>query len=347
MENQSQTDIRYDVYIDGIKDEASKKQIIMFLAGIIKHIQLEDIISGLSNLPFKVVSSVTEQTAMKLQERLGVRDATVRLVQLVPGTFTPGNGQNISTTSIKQDAGQDVLQTPSAPAQAFDANQISAPSGVQTITPGTPAKAASIKRLWTNWVEVMFNAPSFFKSIDAEKQVPFPVIFGIVWGTVALLLNLPAVLATQQSYIRFFSGNMPAPMVIPFSTYLSVLVMSPFFLFIFLFVLAGIYHLFVLLVGGKGGFISTLKVISYSTGAMVFEVIPYIGVPLFWFYSLYLYTIGFRELHKISTSRSFIAAILPLVFVFFFIMMLLVLVVVGFGFNFLRQFRPQIPGIPI
>ncbi len=341
MENQNQTDIRYDVYIDGIKDEASKKQIIMFLAGIIKHIQLEEIISGISNLPFKIVNAVTEQTAMKLQERLGVRGATVKLVQLVPGTFTVTPEQNITAESIQQE----VIQTPSASAQSFDANQTQ--PGVQKITSEMPVKTSSIKRLWTNWVDVMFNASSFFKSIDSEKQVPFPVIFGIVWGTIALLLNMPSVLYTQQSYIRFFSDNMPAPLVMPFSTYLSVLVMSPFFLFIFLFVLAGIYHIFVMLVGGKGGFLSTLKVISYSTGAMVLEVVPYIGVPLFWFYSLYLYTIGFRELHKISTSRSFIAAILPLVFMVFFIIVLVILVIVGFGLNFLKQYRPQIPGIPI
>ena len=343
MENQSQADIRYDVYVDSIKDEASKKLIIMFLAGIIKHIQLEEIISGVSNLPFKVVNAVTEQTAMKLQERLGVRGATVRLVQLVPGSITPPSGQTITATPIQQEA----IQTPSAQAEAFNFNEAAASPGVQPVSREIPASVSYIKRLWTNWVDVMFNASAFFKSIDAEKQIPFPVIFGIIWGTIALLLNLPTVLSTQQSYIRFFSGNMSAPMAMPFSSYFSVLVMSPFFLFIFLFVLAGMYHLFVLLVGGKGGFIATLKVISYSTGAMVLEVVPYIGVPLFWFYSLYLYTIGFRELHKISTSRSFIAAILPLLFLFFFIMLLVILVIVGFGFNFLRQFKPQIPGIPI
>ena len=343
MENQSQTDIRYDVYVDSIKDEASKKLIIMFLAGIIKHIQLEEIIAGVSNLPFKVVNAVTEQTAMKLQERLGVRGAVVRLVQLLPGSLTPPYGQNTISAPLQPA----VPQTPSAPEEALHLPEEPASDGVQPVSGETRAAGSSIKRLWTNWVDVMFNASPFFKSIEAEKQVPFPVIFGIVWGTIALLLNLPAVLSTQQSYIRFFSGNMSAPMVMPFSSYFSVLVMSPFFLFIFLFVLAGLYHVFVLLVGGKGGFISTLKVMSYSMGAMVLEVVPYIGVPLFWFYSLYLYTIGFRELHKISTSRSFIAAILPLVFLFSFIMLLVIMVIVGFGFNFLRQFKPQIPGIPI
>ncbi len=341
MENQNQADIRYDVYIDGIKDEASKKQIIMFLAGIIKHIQLEEIITGISNLPFKIVNAVTEQTAMKLQERLGVRGATVRLVQLVPGTFIASPEQNITEESIHQE----VVQTPSDSAQKSDASQTL--PGVGQIASAMPVKTSPIIRLWTNWVDVMFNAPTFFKSIDSEKQIPFPVIFGIIWGTIALLLNMPSVLSTQQSYIRFFADNMSAPLVMSFSTYLSVLVMSPFFLFIFLFVLAGIYHIFVMLVGGKGGFISTLKVISYSTGAMVLEVVPYIGVPLFWFYSLYLYTIGFRELHKISTSRSFIAAVLPLVFLFFLIIILVILVIVGFGLNFLKQYRPRIPGIPI
>lgn len=341
MDNQSGTDVRYDVYIDSIKDEESKKQIIMFLAGIVKHIQLEDIISGISSLPFKVVNAVTEQTALKLQERLGVRGATIRLVQLLPGTV-PGHAEDHSSVPGIQ---QDVQQGP--PASAVTADQPPLQPVVNPVIPEAPGITSYIRRLWHDWVEVMFNSASFFKSIDSEQQIPFPVLFGIIWGTIALLLNLPTVLATQQAYIRFFTGSMGSSVVMPFSSYLSVLIMAPFSLFILLFMLAGVYHIFVLLVGGKGGFRATLKVVSYSTGAMVLEVIPYIGVPLFWFYSLYLYTVGFRELHKISTARGFVATILPVVFLIFFFIAIIVLLIVGFGFNFLRQYRPQIHGIPI
>lgn len=340
MENQSGTDIRYDVYIDSIKDEEARKRIIMFLAGIVKHIQLEEIISGVANLPFKVVSAVTEETALKLQERLGVRGATVRLVQLLPGTVPANSAENFSEPRAQQESSP-------APAPAIAADQQTVQPVINPINPGTPETASFIKRLWTSWVDVMFNSTAFFRSINADQQIPFPVLFGIIWGTIAILLNLPTVLATQQTYIRFFSGGMQSSAISPFSSYTSVLIMAPFSLFILVFVLAGVYHLFILLVGGKGGFRSTLKVVAYSTGAMVLEVIPYIGVPLFWFYSLYLYTIGFRELHKISTARGFVAAILPVVFLIFFFIAIIVLLMVGFGFNFLRQYRPQIPGIPI
>jgi|YelNatPaOPRAMG01_1025707.scaffolds.fasta_scaffold12218_2 hypothetical protein len=343
MDNQQQSDIRYDVYIDSIKDEDSKKQIIMFLASIIKHIQLEDIIAGVANLPFKVVSAVTEQTAMKLQERLGIRGATVRLVQLVPGAFNINSDQTTASTHVLSgDKTQTFISS-----EASNEEQTYIPAETASINQEPTHQPSYFKRLWSNWVDVMFNPSSFFKNIDHEKQVPFPVVFGIVWGTIALILNIPTVMYTQQSYIKFFSDNMPAPVVLPFSIYFSILVVSPFFLFIFLFIMSGIYHIFVLLVGGKGGFISTLKVISYSISAMVLEVIPFIGAPLFWFYSIYLYTIGFRELHKISSSRAFIAAILPVVLLFFFIITLVALAILGFGYSFLRAYRPQIPGVPI
>ncbi|MGB9736087.1 MAG: YIP1 family protein [bacterium] len=342
MENTNQSDVRYDVYIDGLKDEDSKKQVIMFLAGVIKHIQLEDIIAGITKLPFKVVSAVTEQTALKLQERLAIRGAEVRLVQLVPGTFTPKIEQTI-TEPVQQPyaSSSSISGQPFSNEQAFLSEKVGA--DIKT----NITEQSYIKRLWTNWVDVMFNPASFFRSIDAEKQIPFPVIFGIVWGTIALILNIPTVLYTQQSYLKFFSEGMSSPVVIPFSSYFSIIVIAPFFLFIFLFIMAGIYHIFVLLVGGKGGFVSTLKVISYSIGAMVLEVIPFIGVPLFWFYSIYLYTIGFRELHKISSSRAFIASILPIILIVFFVIMLVILAIVGFGYSFLKQYRPPLSGIPI
>ena len=343
MENQGQEGIRYDVYIDSMKDESSKKEIIMFLAGIVKHIQLEDIISGISNLPFKVVNAVTEQTAMKLQERLGLRGAVVRLVQLVPGSIPITNEHDTAGARVPTEH----AQQQSGATESTNVKQAYAAPGGQPFHEEAPASVSYIKRLWLNWVEVMFNTTSFFKSIDEEKQVPFPVIFAILWGTIAVLLNIPAVVYTQRTYLSFFTGSMHVPMVLPVSVYASALVIAPFFFFIFLFIMAGIYHISVLLLGGKGGFVSTLKVVSYSTGAMVLEVIPYIGVPLFWAYSLYLYTIGFRELHKISTSRSFIAAILPVMLLFMFLVIILLLVVIGFGVNFLKQFRPQIPGVPI
>lgn len=342
MENVNQSDIRYDVYIDSLKDETSKKQVIMFLASIIKHIQLEDIIAGISRLPFKVVSAVTEQTALKLKERLTIRGAGVRLVQLVPGTF---NTANESTTTNQINQGD--MSSTFPPAEPIINEQAVISEGMNLDVNGNIEKQSYIKRLWTNWVDVMFNTAPFFKSIDDEKQILFPVIFGIVWGIIALILNIPTVLYTQQSYIKFFSENMSAPLVIPFSAYFSILVMAPFFLFIFLFIMAGIYHIFVLMVGGKGGFVSTLKVVSYSISAMLLEVIPFIGVPLFWFYSIYLYTIGFRELHKISSSRAFIASILPIILLVLFVIILIVLAVVGFGYSFLRQYKPAFSGVPI
>ncbi len=344
MKEQNETSsLRYDVYIDSIKDEDAKKQIVMFLASVLKHMQLEDIISGISSLPFKIVNAVTEQTAMKLQERLGVRGAVVRMVQLIPGTVISTPEQNLSAPVIQTGSSQ----TFSASAQNFNGNQISLPRDTPTLPQEMPSKVSYIKRLWLNWVEVIFNAAAFFKSIDVEKQIPFPVIFALVWGTIAILLNMPNVIHTQQEYMKLFTGSMAGSGALPASTYVSVLIAAPFFLFIFLFVMAGVYHISVLLVGGKGGFVSTLKVLAYSIAAMVFEVIPYIGVPLFWFYSLYLYTMGFRELHKISTTRAFIAAILPVILLLLFIIIMVALFIVGFGVDFLRQFKSQIPGIPI
>ncbi|MCL4558968.1 MAG: YIP1 family protein [Deltaproteobacteria bacterium] len=346
MPDQPQTsDIRYDVYIDSIRDEESKKKILMFLAGIVRHIQLEDIISGISMLPFKVVNAVTEQTAVKLQERLGVRGATVRLVQLVPGSVASTNAPNLSATVLHTES----TQTASDAVHHLTLGSFgpSVQPDAQDFRQAIPPESNFLARLWRNWVDVMFNAPSFFQGVDTEKQLHFPVIFAVVWGTIALILNMPTILYTRQTFVRFFAGGMPGRLSMPVSAYVSLFIMAPFFLFITLFVMSGIYHMFVLLVGGKGGFGSTLKVLAYSMGAMVLEVIPFLGIPIFWFYALYLYTMGFKELHKISTTRAFVAAIMPVVILFVFVFVMVALVIFGFGVDLLREFRPQVQGIPI
>ncbi len=343
MSDQSQaTDIRYDVYIDSIRDEESKKKIIMFLASLIKHIQLEDIIAGVSMLPFKIVTAVTEQTAVKLQERLGVRGATVRIVQLVPGGPTGTGFQNLSSTALHTES----TQTASDAAQSHTIGSYGQSEATDLRQEATP-QPGFLGRLWHDWVDVMFNTPSFFKSVEADDHLHFPVIFAVVWGTIALLLNMPTIIYTRQTFIKFFAGGMQGHLEVPAAAYIPILIIAPIFLFMALFVMSGVYHLCVLLVGGKGGFASTLKVLAYASGAMVLEVIPLLGVPVFWFYALYLYTIGFRELHKISTARAFVAAILPVVILFAFIFLMVALVILGFGVNLMRDFRPQVQGIPI
>ncbi len=345
MTEYSDTGYRYDVYIDGVGNEEQKKNIVLFLAGIVKHMQLEEVLTGISSLPFKVVSAVTEQTAAALKEKLEARGAIVRLIKLIPGDTTVG--KTMASADIPL-SGESITATPSS--IAFN-NDVEQDQNTQS-NPYSQAipianEPSFIKRLWQNWVDVMFNPSPFFKSIINEKQIVFPIIFAVIWGTISILLNIPTVLRMRHAiFFRFFGDSFSGAMPSSGSFYTSVLFTSPFLLVVGIFIISAIYHAFILLVGGKGGFGSTVKVISYSIAAMVLQVVPFIGTPLYWFYSLYLYTIGFRELHKLTTARAFVAALFPIFLFVLFMIVMMALFILGMGFNVLKHFTSPISGFP-
>jgi len=101
-------------------------------------------------------------------------------------------------------------------------------------------------------------------------------------------------------------------------------------------VVAGIYHLFCLMFGQRGGFPGTLRAHVYALGPylvlsllgnilalaapglfVINAILGLIGVV--WF--LVLLTIGFREIHGMSTGGAAAAAIIP--FVIFFVLIIL------------------------
>jgi hypothetical protein len=88
-----------------------------------------------------------------------------------------------------------------------------------------------------------------------------------------------------------------------------------FFMFIIVAIAALIgtvwLHIWVFLVGGRGGIDATWKAVVYSlTPALLFGWIPVIGlIANLW--TVALEVIGIRELHELSTARAVLAVVLP------------------------------------
>lgn len=92
---------------------------------------------------------------------------------------------------------------------------------------------------------------------------------------------------------------------------------------ILLFVVAGWLHLFVYLLGGRKGYVETVKAMIFgSTPYMVIGWIPVIGLFVGGIWSLILEILGIRELHAISTGRALGAVILAMLILVIIIMLI-------------------------
>jgi len=97
--------------------------------------------------------------------------------------------------------------------------------------------------------------------------------------------------------------------------------------FVLVFIGAAWLHLFVYILGGRRGYLQTLKALTFgSTPAMLFGWIPVIGF-LAGIWSLILGIFGIRELQDMTTVRAAIAIILAVLAI-----LLIVIVIAAFFF---------------
>jgi len=98
-----------------------------------------------------------------------------------------------------------------------------------------------------------------------------------------------------------------------------------------IFISAAWVHIFVYLLGGRKGYLQTLKSISYgSTPSMLIGWIPFIGfIGAIW--SFILSILGVRELHEMTTGRAAIAVLLAIVVLAIIIILILAFFFIAFS----------------
>jgi hypothetical protein len=85
---------------------------------------------------------------------------------------------------------------------------------------------------------------------------------------------------------------------------------------IMVFIIGGWLHLFVYLLGGRKGYLETVKALIFgSTPYMLIGWIPLVGIIIGGIWSLILSILGIRELHQISTGRAAGAVILAAIII--------------------------------
>ena len=88
----------------------------------------------------------------------------------------------------------------------------------------------------------------------------------------------------------------------------------PFFVILWLFLVSGILHVFLLLVkGANAGFEATFRTVCYSESAYILAVLPLCGWFFAWIWSLVLIIIGLKEAHQTTGGKAAFAALFPLV----------------------------------
>ena len=87
-----------------------------------------------------------------------------------------------------------------------------------------------------------------------------------------------------------------------------------------------ILFVFFKIFGGSGGYEGTVRILSYSSAAQVFAWIPVIGW-IIGLYGIWLNIVGGKHVHNLTTVKSAVAVLLPIIILAVIIAMLMAVIV--------------------
>jgi len=181
------------------------------------------------------------------------------------------------------------------------------------------------------WKKVITSPSEFYKSMPKEGGYGEPLKFALVNFIVlgigsAIISILYSVIGFNLMNNAFRMGD-SATMATGFTIIgaISDIIMTPILGIIGLFIVGAILFVLFKIVGGSGSYEGTVRILSYSSAVSLLAWIPLVGI-FAGLYGLYLDIVGGKFVHNISTARSAIAVLIPIVLLIILVVILAVVI---------------------
>lgn len=233
--------------------------------------------------------------------------------------------------------------TPTPSAAALGSSAISplptATAGAETGLPWEHRQQLGFFKAFFDTVSVLLSKPGeAFVMMKREGGLTDPLLFGMIGGSVGTIVSILFQIGLQ-SVIRTNTGLVDlvgVPVVV------GLLVFSPLWLALWLFIGSGILHLCLMMLGGANRpFETTFRVVCYACGStQLFNVIPFCGAYVAPIYYIVLVCIGLTRAQETTTGKALLAIFLPIIVCCGLMTVLFALIIGGSGGELLKSFRP-------
>jgi hypothetical protein len=217
---------------------------------------------------------------------------------------------------------QPLSQFPDLGAVAPDAPpaQVGATGRLEPAAPrsGLPWDERQTKGLLNAFIEtlqmVLTKPVAAFTSMKREGGLGEPLLYAVIGGTFGGVFAV-----TYNFALRSFGsfGDRHGAMEHLFGGigWIFLLVLTPLFVAIGMFLVSAILHVCLMIVGGaKQSFETTFRVVCFAEGsASPLLVIPFCGGLVVGIWKIVLYCVGLTHAHETDTGRVLIAVLLPLI----------------------------------
>jgi len=168
--------------------------------------------------------------------------------------------------------------------------------------------------------QALTGPEAFFRGMPVTGGITAPLLYGVLIGYVGLVASTLYSVVFSMTFgglgtLARQGGPFErmAPLLEGGTNVIFNLVFGPVLIAVGLFIVSGILHLMILLLGGaRRDFEATFRVVSYSGAASIIEILPVCGWLIARVYFVVLATIGLAHAQGISKGKAAAAVLLPL-----------------------------------
>lgn len=171
----------------------------------------------------------------------------------------------------------------------------------------------------TETVKSILSTPAeAFQQMKTEGGLKSPLSFYAILGIATAWVNLlySASIATMNPEMALgeYAKNLTTAQIQVL--YVGMFCIMPIVVLIGPFVWAGLFHVFLMMLGGaKKSFEATFRVVCYGAGSVaVFQFIPICGSYIYMVWLLVALVIGLKEIHGTDYTRAVLTVVMPVFF---------------------------------
>ena len=191
---------------------------------------------------------------------------------------------------------------------------------------------------------VILDPVGFFRRMARQGDFVNPAVYAVIIAVITALLG--GILGLIISPLLAGPGETGEALAGGIAGFLFGLILGPIFTVIVLFIVAGIYHLLVLLLvrPTNAGFEATFRVVCYSYTPNIvgfLTPIPILGqliALVAGIYAIVLSILGIREVHSTTTGKAALVVLIPAAVILFLVLLFIALVGAAIFFGTQQQF---------
>jgi len=193
-------------------------------------------------------------------------------------------------------------------------------------------QAGTVRALLRTLYGSMFSPTKFFRHMRRRDGYLTPLIYAVILGSFAILVSIGwecLFIYLGGSFVD--AGSTEQLGGLRAMSYGLTAILSPVMVAVLVFIASGVFHVALLALGGAAqGFQTSFRVVCYSQGTGVWNIVPFFGAVVGGIWNLVLLVIGLMESHETSAWKAAAAVLIPVV-AWSIVVIGIVLTMSGFG----------------